>query len=129
MVTFIAVTLFFLIGVVVTALRPAALLALLFGCVGTSTFPLPTTTHAVWAQVRAARGDVLAATAPTVNLECWGWARFRCSLRRGGIIKISLIVETTHKNSFPKGLHILVPILVVPTTKTCSVKISPNKLE
>lgn len=53
-ITLVAVALFFLVGIMIAALCPATLLALLFGCMGTTALTLPATIQAVWAQVRAA---------------------------------------------------------------------------
>lgn len=67
MVTFIAVALLLLIGVVVAALRLAALFALLFGCLGASTLSLAAA-EAVGAEVSAARREVLATATSTLRL-------------------------------------------------------------
>lgn len=81
MVTLVAVALFFLVGVMIAALCPATLLALLFGCVGATTLTLPATIQAVRTQVCAARRDVLTATAPALDLsECRHWTQFGHSL-------------------------------------------------
>lgn len=77
MVTFVTVALFLLVGVVVAALRLAALFALLFGCLGTATLSLAAA-DAVRAEVRAAGGEVLTAAAPT---RCLGEHRRRTCFR------------------------------------------------
>lgn len=81
-VTFVTVALFLLIGVVIAALRLAALFAFLFGRLGTPTLSLASA-DAVRAQVRAARGQVLTTATPTLSLvEHWRWTWFRGPLDR-----------------------------------------------
>lgn len=77
MVTFVTVALFLLIGVVIAALRLAALFAFLFGRLGSPTLSLASA-DAVRAQVRATRGQVLTTATPTLSLgEHWRWTWFR----------------------------------------------------
>lgn len=68
-VALVAVALFLLVGVVVTALRPAPLLGLFFGRLRPPA-PLPALAAcvALWAQVRATRGHIAAATSPALGL-------------------------------------------------------------
>lgn len=68
-VTLVAVALFLLVGVVVTALCPAPLLRLFFGRLRPSSWLSALTTRvALWAEVCATRGHITAATPPALSL-------------------------------------------------------------
>lgn len=68
-VTLIAVALFLLVGVVVTALRPAPLLGLFLGRLRPPAWLSSLTTCvALWAEVCATRRHITAATPPALSL-------------------------------------------------------------
>lgn len=69
-VTLVAVALFLLVGVVVTALRPAPLLGLFLGRLRPpARLSALATRVALWAEVCATRGHITAATPPALSLS------------------------------------------------------------